>query len=181
MSENTHRPETGEHPTAHPTSVPQAAAQAAWPERIEVGERQVAHRLTVKAGADELWALLADPHRHHEVDGTGSVKAKVSGPHRLRVGDRFTVSMKKYGVPYRLTLTATAVDEDRVVEWSHPGGHRWRWEFRDGGDGTCEVTEIFDYSWSRPAMRRALETARIPQSNARGIQASLTRLAGMYL
>ena len=73
------------------------------------------------------------------------------------------------------------LDEDRVVEWSHPGGHRWRWEFQDGGDGTCEVTEIFDYSWSRPAMRRALETARIPQANGRGIQASLTRLAGRYL
>lgn len=181
MSENTHRPETGEHPTAHPTSVPQAAAQAAWPERIEVGERQVAHRLTVKAGADELWALLADPHRHHEVDGSGTVRQDVTGPHRLAAGDRFRVAMRKFGVPYTMPLTATAVDEGTLVEWAHPGGHRWRWSFEDNGDGTTWVTETFDFSWARPAVRRAYALARVPRDNAKGIQASLTRLAGRHL
>ncbi|MBD4433605.1 dimethyladenosine transferase, partial [Xanthomonas citri pv. citri] len=90
-------------------------------------------------------------------DGSGTVRPKVSGPHRLAVGDRFRVAMRKYGVPYTMPLTATAVDEDELVEWAHPGGHRWRWAFRDNGDGTTEVTETFDYSWARPAVRRAYE------------------------
>ena len=162
-------------------ALPRAAAQAAWPTRVEVGERQVAYRLTVDAPAEELWAALADPHRHHEADGSGTVKPKVSGPHRLAVGDRFTVAMKKYGVPYRMTLTTTASEPDRLIEWAHPGGHRWRWEFLDNGDGTTEVTEIFDYSWTRPAVVKALETLRLTKDNARGIQASLTRLAARHL
>ena len=132
---------TPETESAAPSSsgLPQAAPQAAWPERVETGEHQVSYRATVAAPAHELWAMLADPHRHHEADGSGTVRPKVSGPHRLAVGDRFRVAMRKYGVPYTMTLTATAVDEDELVEWAHPGGHRWRWAFRDNGDGTTEV------------------------------------------
>ena len=174
-------PETG--PAAAPSSsgLPQAAPQAAWPERVETGEHQVSYRATVAAPAHELWAMLADPHRHHEADGSGTVRPRVSGPHRLAVGDRFRVAMRKYGVPYTMTLTATAVDEDELVEWAHPGGHRWRWAFRDNGDGTTEVTETFDYSWARPAVRRAYELLRVPADNGRGIKSSLTRLAGRHL
>ncbi|WP_275585233.1 hypothetical protein, partial [Stenotrophomonas maltophilia] len=72
------------------------------------------YRVTVAAPAHELWAMLADPHRHHEADGSGTVRPKVSGPHRLAVGDRFRVAMRKYGVPYTMPLTATAVDEDEL-------------------------------------------------------------------
>ncbi len=64
---------------------------------------------------------------------------------------------------------------------AHPGGHRWRWAFQDNGDGTTEVTETFDYSWARPAVRRAYELLRVPADNGRGIQSSLTRLAGRHL
>lgn len=175
MSEHI-RSETGENTTAPP----QAAKQAAWPERVEVGERQVAYRLTVRAGADELWALLADPHRHHEVDGSGTVKPRVEGPHRLAVGDRFRVHMKKYRVPYVMPLTVTGSEPGRLIEWAHPGGHRWRWEFRDNGDGTTDVTETFDYSGVGERQAKAYELLRLQKENARGISASLTRLAARH-
>lgn len=173
-------PETG---AAAPSSsvLPQAAPQAAWPERVDTGEHQVSYRIAVRAPARELWALLADPHRHHEVDGSGTVQRRVAGPHRLAAGDRFRVAMRKFGLPYSMPLTATAVDEGALVEWAHPGGHRWRWTFEDAGDGTARVTETFDYSWARPAVRRGYELAGVPAQNGRGIQASLTRLAGRHL
>lgn len=177
------------NPSAHvpdetaetPARLPSAAVQAAWPARIDVGEHQVAYRLTVAAPPAELWALLADPHRHHEVDGSGTVKQKVTGPHRLAVGDQFTVAMKKYGVPYRMTSTVTAADEGALIEWAHPGGHRWRWELVENADGATDVTEIFDYSWVRPAQARAYELLRLDRDNARGIRSSLTRLAARHL
>lgn len=179
MSE-TNRAESTE-PASEPTTVrPQAAQQAAWPERVEVGERQVAYRLTVRAAADELWALLADPHRHHEVDGSGTVKPTVEGPHRLAVGDRFTVHMKKYRVPYVMPLTVTGAEPGRLIEWAHPGGHRWRWELRDNGDGTTDVTETFDYSWVGAKQAKAYELLRLQRENGRGISSSLTRLAARY-
>ncbi|MBD4428163.1 dimethyladenosine transferase, partial [Xanthomonas citri pv. citri] len=37
------------------------------------------------------------------------------------------------------------------------------------------------YSWARPAVRRAYELLRVPADNGRGIQSSLTRLAGRHL
>ena len=107
-------PETESAAAPSSSGLPQAAPQAAWPERVETGEHQVSYRVTVAAPAHELWAMLADPHRHHEADGSGTVRPKVSGPHRLAVGDRFRVAMRKYGVPYTMTLTATAVDEDEL-------------------------------------------------------------------
>jgi len=155
--------------------------QAVWPERVDAGPHAVAYRLAVAAPAEELWGQLADPHRHHEVDGSGTVKQKVTGPHRLAVGDRFTVAMAKFGVPYRMSNTVTRAEPGRVIEWRHPGGHRWRWEFRDLGDGRTEVTETFDYSGLPKAAMRAHELVRTPQDNARGIRASLTRLAARHL
>ena len=65
--------------------------------------------------------------------------------------------------------------------WQHPGGHRWRWEFQDNGDGTTDVTETFDYSWAQPVVGKAYELLRLDRENGNGIRASLTRLAGRYL
>ncbi|WP_248122193.1 SRPBCC family protein [Micrococcus lacusdianchii] len=169
------------HPSDPAAVRPSAAVQAGWPERVDAGPHRVAYRHTVAAPAEELWAMLADPHRHHEVDGSGTVQATVVGPHRLAAGDRFTVAMRKFGVPYRMTNTVTEAEASRVIEWRHPAGHRWRWEFLDAGEGVTEVTETFDYSWARPAVRRAYELLRVPADNGRGIQSSLTRLAGRHL
>ena len=168
------RPESG-------APLPAAAKQAAWPQRVDVGGRQVAYTVTVDAPAEELWALLANPHRHHEIDGSGTVKQRVTGPHRLTAGDRFRVAMRKYGLPYTMALTCTASDEGRLVEWAHPGGHRWRWEFEPVDATRTQVTEIFDYSWARPVVGTVFERLRLDRENAHGIQASLTRLAARHL
>jgi hypothetical protein len=175
------QPESASGRTNPETGLPVSAPQAAWPERVDTGPRQVSYRITVNAPATELWALLANPHRHHEVDGSESVQYTRTGPTRLAVGDEFTMAMRKFGLPYTMRLVTTASDQDRVVEWQHPGGHRWRWQFEDRGDGSTTVTETFDYSWTRPLVARAYELSRRPADNANGIRSSLTRLAGLYL
>ena len=53
--------------------------------------------------------------------------------------------MKMYGVPYRITSTVTALKPNEVVEWRHPVGHRWRWEFESLSPTLTRVTETFDY------------------------------------
>lgn len=135
--------------------------------------------MLVHAPPAELFALVADPHRHPELDGSGTVRdAEVTGPDTLSKGARFSVGMKQYGVPYRITSTVTAFTEGRLVEWQHPMGHRWRWELVESEPGTTQVTETFDYSTAKSP--RILELVGQPAKNAKGIENTLAALAARY-
>ncbi|MDR7275262.1 SRPBCC family protein [Catenuloplanes atrovinosus] len=146
---------------------------------VDTGERRVSRRAVVDAPAAELFSLVADPHRHAELDGSGTVRREhVEGPHRLARGDRFTVPMRQLGAPYKVTSVVTACEEDRLIEWRHPLGHRWRWEFAQRPDGRTEVTETFDYSTTgAPWMMKLLG---FPAQNAKGITATLEALVARY-
>lgn len=148
---------------------------------VDRGPRVVARRVTVNAPADQLFALVNDPRKHGLVDGSGSVRDNVKGPASLSKGAKFTTKMRMYGVPYRITSTVTEhVDtpESKVVEWAHPAGHRWRWEFTPVSDGSTEVTESFD---NRPSkMGRLMEKVGMAERNGQGITETLSKLAAKY-
>ncbi|TQF65407.1 dimethyladenosine transferase [Rhodococcus spelaei] len=152
-------------------------------ESVDLGRRKVARRAVIDAAAPELFAQVADPRRHADLDGSGTVKATVSGPERLALGDKFSVNMRMFGFPYRITSTVTAFEPDRLIEWRHPFGHRWRWEFDDlpaaGDDGPhTQVTEVFDYSTCPIA--KGLELGGFPGKNGDGITATLLGLQRRY-
>lgn len=131
------------------------------------------------APVGEVFALAADPHRHAELDGSGTVReGEVVGPQTLSVGARFTVPMKQHGFRYKITSTVTAFEPDHLVEWQHPAGHRWRWEFAEAEPGTTRVTETFDYSTSR--MPWLLGILRAPRQNAAGITKTLEGLRARF-
>ena len=146
---------------------------------IDTGAHRVSRRTVVNASAAELFALVADPHRHPELDGSGTVSDRsVDGPHRLTTGDRFTVGMRQGGVPYKITSRVTACEENRLVEWQHPLGHRWRWEFAETADGRTEVTETFDYGTTKAPW--AMKLLGFPTQNAKGITATLEALSARF-
>jgi hypothetical protein len=133
---------------------------------------------SVEVGADpeELFAIVADPRRHSELDGSGTVTGNKSGPAKLVAGSKFSTKMKMFGVPYRLTSTVTEATPGRTVEWRHPFGHHWRWEFEPTAPGRTKVTETFDYS-NRKWYYRGLGFVK---SNAKGIEATLAKLRDRY-
>ena len=145
----------------------------------DAGPHAVSRSVQVGAPVAEIFALIADPHRHPEIDGSGTVRAvDVKGPHRLSEGDKFTVGMTQYGLPYKITSRATAVQENRLIEWQHPLGHRWRWELAEVSPGTTKVTETFDYSTAKvPFM---IELIGFHKKNAEGIESTLSALAARY-
>ena len=50
------------------------------------GPRRVSRSVQVNAAAADVFALIADPHRHHELDGSGTVRdTEVKGPHSSRL------------------------------------------------------------------------------------------------
>ena len=149
-------------------------------ETIDRGARRVARTAHVQAPADVLFGLVADPRRHGELDGSGTVRDTVDGPRRLEQGSRFSVRMRQHGVPYRITSTVTAFEDGRLIEWRHPLGHRWRWELEPLPDRTTRVTEVFDFSTVPGVQARALELFRVPAQNAAGIEATLRGLQSRY-
>jgi hypothetical protein len=137
-----------------------------------MGSRSVSKSVIVAASPAEIFDLLADPKRHAELDGSGSVKSSISGPARLSLGAKFGMGMR-VGLPYLIRNTVVEFEENRRIAWRHFGRHVWRYELEPVEDGT-RVTETFD--WGPALVPRALELANIPQQNAKSITKTLERL-----
>ena len=149
---------------------------------IDAGPRQVSRSVDVAAPAAELYAMAADPRRHRELDGSGTVLDNVKAPAQLAVGSRFSTKMKMYGLPYRITSTVTALKPNEMVEWRHPMGHRWRWEFAPLSPTATRVTETFDYRDAGELKNKLKYYERIGavKGNAVGIEATLAGLHDRY-
>lgn len=148
---------------------------------VEAGPQQISRSVEVSAPAAELFGIVADPRRHHELDGSGTVGQNIRTPDHLEVGSRFSTGMRMYGLPYRITSTVTALEPDKVIEWRHPLGHRWRWEFEALSPTSTRVTETFDFRNAGPV--RLLLNYKLPgfiKGNTRGVEATLTRLHSRY-
>ena len=89
---------------------------------VDAGPRQVSRSVEVAAPAAELYAWAADPWRHRELDGSGTVRDNIKMPTELVVGSKFSTNMKMYGVPYRITSTVTALKTQRSGRMAPPGG-----------------------------------------------------------
>lgn len=144
---------------------------------IDAGSRWIVSRsIVIDAPADVIFNLLADPRRHGEFDGSGSVREAVSGPERLAMGSTFRMDMR-LGVPYRIGNTVKEFDEGRVIAWAHIGGHRWRYELEPLPDGSTRVIETFDATTARAP--RALYLMDAYRRNARAIEETLPRLKAL--
>lgn len=131
----------------------------------------------VPAPPEAIFDLLADPRRHREIDGSGSVRdAATDAPERLFLGARFGMSMR-IGAPYRITNEVVEFDEGRRIAWRHFGGHIWRYVLEPADGGTL-VTEQFDGGASKaPWMLRLMRATR---RNEQSMHATLERLAERF-
>ena len=134
--------------------------------------RQVSRDIVIDAPPSAVFDVLADPRRHGEFDGSGTVRSAIRGPERLSLGSTFGMSMR-LGVPYTISNTVVEFEQDRRIAWRHVGHHRWRYALTPV-DGGTQVTETFDWSGSRAPL--ALELLRYPATNTRAIEKTLPRL-----
>jgi hypothetical protein len=149
---------------------------------VDAGPHRISRSVEVQAPASELFAIVADPTRHHEVDGSGTVRGNIRASGNFVVGARFSTRMRMYGVPYRITSTVTALEPDQLIEWRHPVGHHWRWEFEALSPTRTRVTETFDYR-DTGRLKDGLkyyERMGFARSNAAGIEATLSKLRDRY-
>jgi uncharacterized protein YndB with AHSA1/START domain len=106
----------------------------------------------INAPPEVIFNLLADPARHPEIDGSGSVlKVRPGSTPRLTKDATFGMDMRR-GMRYAMQNTVTEFDEGRRIAWaprmtggvgSRFGGRVWRYELEPSGDGTL-VRETWD-------------------------------------
>jgi uncharacterized protein YndB with AHSA1/START domain len=139
-------------------------------------DKVVSQSTTVAAPPEVVFAIVADPRQHPRIDGSGSVRGVITGPDRLsRKGETFGVSMRLFGLPYKIRNKVVELEPDRRIAWRHFGAHRWRYELEPTAEGT-RVTETWDASRYDDARFTALRLLGFPERNRRGIAATLVRL-----
>ena len=78
-----------------------------------MGDTVVSVERVIDAPAAAIFAIVADPSRHPEIDGSGSVKGlKGDAPRQLALGSTFGMSMK-LGLPYSMSNTVIEFDQDK--------------------------------------------------------------------
>lgn len=143
-------------------------------ERLDTGHRyRRAGRIAINAPIQVVFDLVADPRRHADFDGSGTVHGTLTEAERLSLGATFGMSMR-IGLPYRITNTVEEFDEPTRIAWRHLGRHRWRYEFRAIDADTTEVTETFDGSTS--LLPPALDLMNAYDNNEIAILKTLVRL-----
>jgi uncharacterized protein YndB with AHSA1/START domain len=134
----------------------------------------------IPAPAEAIFALLADPRRHPEIDGSGTVKDAIEGPEQLTLGSTFGMGMKM-GMRYSMVNEVIELEENRRIAWqTRPtnaiagrlaGGRIWRYELEPAEGGTL-VRETWDISQERV---KAL-VAPLRKKTAQNMAATLERI-----
>jgi hypothetical protein len=125
--------------------------------------KQIQVSRVIHAPAGQIFALLADPGRHAEIDGSDTLRGSDSPP-ITAVGQQFVVDMFRDDLGnYRARSTVVAFEPPIRIGWapaletSFPcplvdrlaaiktGGHTYTYQLQEAEDGT-EVTEIYDWS-----------------------------------
>jgi uncharacterized protein YndB with AHSA1/START domain len=131
----------------------------------------VSRRIEVPAA--RVFAVLADPTRHPDIDGSGMLVEAVGTAPVRAVGDTFGMRMHNDNMgDYEILNHVVEYEQDRRIGWEpvlaragrpedepevgERSGHRWAYELTADGQATV-VTEIYDCSaapdWLRKVIR----------------------------
>ena len=115
---------------------------------------------TIEAPPEAVFAVLADPTSHADVDGTGWVQGSLDGDRISAVGQVFRMAMYHPNHPdgdYQIANLVEVFDEPRAIAWKPGtesretgdlsfGGWTWRYDLEAVGPSRTTVTLTYDWS-----------------------------------
>jgi hypothetical protein len=128
--------------------------------------------------------MLADPDRHPDLDGSGTLRAARTHTILAQVGDEFTMDLHADDLgDYQSRSIVTTYERDRVLGWSPgpvdagPFGHTFTFTLEPVGDDRTHVTETYD--WSAVTNEQLL--ASMPRVAREALASTLDNLADALL
>jgi hypothetical protein len=150
---------------------------------------RVAASVTLEAPAEEVFASLADPTAHADIDGTGWVRGSLQGDRITAAGQVFRMAMYHPNHPdkdYEIANLVEVFDEPRTIAWKPGtesetgelsfGGWTWRYDLEPAGPSRTKVTLTYDWSQVGPEVREHLS---FPAFEPGHLDRSLQHLASL--
>jgi len=131
------------------------------------------------APAHDIFQVLADPARHLEFDGSGSLRGAGSTALISGVGDVFVMKMYfSHLGDYEMNNHVVEYEQDRRIGWEpaagrgHPSatpdspdrarwGQRWSYQLTPDGPDATIVTEIYDCSRAPEQERAGMDNGKV--------------------
>jgi uncharacterized protein YndB with AHSA1/START domain len=139
----------------------------------------------IAAPADRIFELLANPDRHHDIDGSGSVRDAKQSPPRLTMGAQFGMSMH-LGIKYSTVNEIIEFDDGKRIAWqTRPagnlqgrffGGRIWRYELEPADGGTL-VRESWDISEEKGPVKGILRASKTKDHTRKAMEKTLANIA----
>src|SRR5829696_8809354 len=126
---------------------------------------------TIDAAPEAVFAVLADPSAHADIDGTGWVRGSLDGDRITAAGQVFRMAMYHENHPnkdYKMANRVEVFDEPRAIAWrpgqESPetgelsfGGWIWRYDLEATGRSGTTVTLTYDWSGVPPQVREHIQ------------------------
>ena len=126
---------------------------------------------TIEAASETVFAVLADPSAHADIDGTGWVRKSLDGDRITAAGQVFRMAMYHENHPdkdYKIANRVEVFDEPRAIAWQPGqespetgelsfGGWIWRYDLEATGPSRTTVTLTYDWSAVPPQVREYLQ------------------------
>src|SRR5205807_2016989 len=122
---------------------------------------------TIEAAPEAVFAVLADPSAHADIDGTGWVRESLDDDRITAAGQVFRMAMYHPNHPdkdYKIANLVEVFDEPRAIAWKPGteaaetgelsfGGWTWRYDLEPAGSSVTTVTLTYDWSAVPPEVR----------------------------
>jgi uncharacterized protein YndB with AHSA1/START domain len=126
---------------------------------------------TIEATPEAVFAVLADPSAHADIDGTGWVRESLDGDRITATGQVFRMAMYHPNHPdkdYKIANSVAVFDEPRAIAWKpgtespetgefSVGGWIWRYDLEATGPARTTVTLTYDWSAVPPHVREYVQ------------------------
>jgi hypothetical protein len=147
---------------------------------------------TIDAAPEAVFAVLADPSAHADIDGTGWVRESLDGDRITAAGQLFRMVMFHENHPdkdYKVANRVEVFDEPRAIAWlpgrESPetgelsfGGWSWRYDLEAAGPSRTTVSLTYDWSAVLPEVREHLQFPPFEQDHLDNSLQHLSDLVG---